>query len=360
MCKKDLFARFSKGISVVLSLALCTAVSACGSPVASNDAAESDTVSPIAVEAEKETGEKTIYKVGITQFAAHPSLDNCREGFIEGMKQGGYIEGENVEFDFQNAQTENAQAVTIANKFVSDNVDLICAIATPSAVATAAAVEGHDIPLVFNAVSEPAEAGLTDESGAPHGNITGVSDKLPSEQQVALIQALLPDAKTVGILYCSSEASSEAQATQFKAYAESVGLGVEIVTVASSNDISSALDTLLPQVDCIQNLLDNTIVAALPLVLEKAHAAGKPVFGSEEEQVVNGCAASEGVNYIELGIQCGLQAAKILDGTPVSDVPIEEVAQSSLSINLESLAELNIEAPQELLDRAALVVEETK
>ena len=295
--------------------------------------------------------------VGVTQFAAHPSLDNCREGFIEGMKQSGYVEGENVTFDIQNAQTDSAQAVSIANKFVSNNAALICGIATPSAVAVATAIEGTDIPLVFNAISEPVDVGLIDRLEAPGGQVTGVSDKLPSADQVALIESLLPDAQTVGVLYCSSEASSKAQAQQFEEAAHAAGLEVMILTVASSNDIASALDTMLPKVDCIQNLLDNTIVSALPLVLEKAHGAGKPVFGSEEEQVVNGCVASEGINYFDLGVQCGLQAAKILDGAPVSDIPVEVIEQSSLTINPAAIEELGLTLPDALRQRAAHIVD---
>lgn len=301
------------------------------------------------------TSEAVMKKVGITQFADHASLDNCRIGFIEGMEQGGYIEGENVEYDFQNAQTDTSQTATIATKFVNDKVDLICAIATPSAIAAANAIKSTDIPLVFNAISEPVDAGLITSFEEPGGNITGVSDKLPSSEQVSLIQDVLPDAKTVGVLYSSSEASSESQANQFKEAAEAAGLEVQIVTIAQQSDIASALDALLPHVDCMQNLLDNTVVAALPLVLEKSNAAGKPVFGSEEEQVINGCVASAGVDYIELGIQCGLQAAAILNGTPASEIPVGLVKESSLTVNEEAMKELGLTLSPELASRATVV-----
>lgn len=304
-----------------------------------------------------QAAEKGSATVGVLQFAPHPSLDNCREGFIEGLRQGGYGEGENLTLIYENAQADMSLAQTAAEKLVRDDCDLICAIATPAAMALAAPTEEAGIPLLFNAVSEPVESGLVDSFEQPGGHITGMSDKLPSEKQVALIQALLPDAETVGILYTTSESNSVTQVDQFTQAAEAAGLKVKAVAVATGNDIASALDSMVGDVDCMQNLLDNTVVSALPLVLEKAEAAGVPVFGSEEEQVVNGCIASEGIDYYQLGVDCGLQAAQILDGAQPGDIPVGVVTEARLTVNAQTLAHYGVELPTELADRAALVGE---
>lgn len=299
--------------------------------------------------------EQAAVKVGIMQFAPHPSLDNCREGFLEGLKRAGYVEGENLKVIYENAQADMSLTQPIAEKLVREKSDLICAIATPAAMACAPATETAGIPLLFNAVSEPVDAGLVDSFEQPGGHITGMSDKLPSEKQVALIQTLLPEARTVGILYTTSEANALSQVEQFRQAAEAAGMDVKAVGVATSNDIASALDSMLGDVDCMQNLLDNTVVSALPLVLEKAESAGVPVFGSEEEQVVNGCIASEGIDYLQLGIDCGLMAASILDGASPADMPIGLVTESRLTVNADTLAHYGLDLPEALKDRAALV-----
>lgn len=291
-------------------------------------------------------------QIGISQFAAHPSLDNCRKGFILGLQEGGYEEGKNINIVFENAQGDMSVVTSIAQKFLAAKFDVVCGIATPVVQGTATVLKGSGIPLVFNAVSDPIGAGLVESFDQPTDEITGVSDQLPIDRELELIRAMLPEAKTIGILYTSSEANSHTQLIQFQEAAPKYGFTIESVAITATADLPNAIDVLLPKVDCIQNLTDNTVVSGLPQILEKANAEKKPVFGSEEEQVVNGCLASEGIDYIQLGKQCGLQAAKILDGIPASQIPVETVSESQLTLNQTVADQLGIQISEEMLARA--------
>ena len=160
------------------------------------------------------------YTIGISQFAEHGSLDNCREGFLEGLKSAGIEEGVNLTVEYQNSQADTGTASTIADNFVSKNVDLICAIATPSAMSAYNSCLDSEIPVVYTAISDPVGAGLADEEGNSVGNITGTSDKLPVEEQLKMIRDLMPDAKKIGILYTTSEANSVSTIKEYKELAE--------------------------------------------------------------------------------------------------------------------------------------------
>ena len=291
--------------------------------------------------------------IGIAQFAEHGSLDNCREGFIAGLAENGFVEGENLKIEYQNAQADMGIANQIATQFVSDGVDMMCAIATPSAQACYNAADGKDIPTIFTAISDPVAAMLAGEDKMPLGNVTGTSDALPVEAQLKTIRAMMPEATKIGILYTTSETNSESQIKVFEAVAPQYGFEIVTSGISTSADIPLALDALLPQVDCLTNLTDNTVVSALALVLDKANTAGKPVFGSEIEQVKLGCVASEGLEYYELGRQTGAMAAKILKGeAKASEMPYEIIEEASLYVNSAAMAALNMTLPEELAARA--------
>lgn len=291
--------------------------------------------------------------IGIAQFAEHGSLDNCREGFIAGLAENGFVEGENLKIEYQNAQADMGIANQIATQFVSDGVDMMCAIATPSAQACYNAADGKEIPTIFTAISDPVAAMLAGEDKMPLGNVTGTSDALPVEAQLKTIRAMMPEATTIGILYTTSETNSESQIKVFEAVAPQYGFEIVTSGISTSADIPLALDALLPKVDCLTNLTDNTVVSALALVLDKANTAGKPVFGSEIEQVKLGCVASEGLEYYELGRQTGVMAAKILKGeAKASEMPYEIIEEASLYVNSAAMAALNMTLPEELAARA--------
>ena len=300
------------------------------------------------------TGAEAVYTIGISQFAEHGSLDNCREGFLEGLKEEGIEEGKNLEIKLSNADSDTGTAAQIAESFVSDQVDLICAIATPSAQATYNAAMNSGIPVIYTAVTNPEEAELAAEDKKPVGAVTGTSDQLPVEAQLKMIRELLPDAETIGILYTTSEANSIYSISRYEKYAEDYGFTLETAGVTNTSEVSLAAAGLLEKVDCITNLTDNTVVSALPTILDQAGKKKIPVFGSEIEQVKKGCLAAEGLDYINLGKETGKMAAKVLKGeAKAEEMDYELLTDSSLYINEEAARNLGISIPEDMKDRAA-------
>lgn len=307
-----------------------------------------DDTTAAAESAENTDGES--YKIGIAQFAPHGSLDNCREGFKQGLEEAGIT---NVEFDEQNAQADMATANQIAQNMAADkDVDLVCAIATPMAQATYNAAQQGGIPVIFTAVTDPVAASLANEDGSPVGEVTGTSDKLAVEAQLQMIRDFMPEAKTIGILYSTSEANSVSAIEEYKSLAGGYGFEIAESGISQAADIPLAAADLASKVDCITNLTDNTVVSNLPTVLDAANKANIPVFGSEVEQVKNGCVAAEGLDYVALGKQTGEMAARVLKGEKASEIPFETITEYSLYVNSEALASLGMEVPAELAEGA--------
>ncbi len=291
--------------------------------------------------------------IGIGQFAEHASLDNCKEGFLAGLAEAGFKEDENLEVSFENAQADTGTAGQIATNFVSNKVDLICAIATPMAQSAFGAAKDTDIPVIFTAVTDPIMAELAKADGTPNGNTTGTSDKLPVEKQLEMIRAILPEAKTIGIMYSTSEVNSVSAIEEYKAAAADYGFEIVESGIATTADIPLAADNLLEKVDCINNLTDNTVVSSLPVILEKATAKNIPVFGSEVEQVKIGCLATVGLDYFDLGKQTGAMAAQVLKGEKkASEINFEVIQEASFYGNTAVADQLGITIPKVLTDSA--------
>ena len=290
------------------------------------------------------------YTIGVTQIAEHGSLDNCRKGFIEGLAEAGFKENENIVIDYQNAQGDPSTATMIAQNFVSKNYDLVCAISTTSAMACYNAAQGTDIPTVFTAVSDPVYAQLVQSLETPGRNCTGTCDALPVEDQLKMIREMMPDAKKIGILYTTSEENSAANLAIYKELASKYDFEIVDYGITSSSDIPLAMDSLLGKVDCISNMTDNNVVNNLDTVLSKASEANIPVFGSEVEQVVNGCVASMGLDYVAIGRQTGKMAAEILSGSNPAEMPVITVNESSLYINSDIMAKYNLTVPDSYKD----------
>lgn len=328
-----------KTIAIMMTAAMVMAMAAgCGSKESSSSDGDNKEAS---------------YKIGIQQFAEHGSLDNCREGFLEGLEEEGIKEGDNLKVEVKNAMADTATNAQIADSFVSDNMDLICAIATPSAQSAYNAAMDKDIPVVYTAVTDPVAAELADKDGNPVGNVTGTSDTLPVEEQLKMIREMMPDAKTIGILYTSSEANSVSAIATYESLVDKYGFTLETKGISQTSEIALATDDLLTKVDCITNLTDNTVVASLPTILEKANEKGIPVFGSEIEQVKIGCLAAEGIDYIQLGKQTGKIAAQILKGEKkASEIPYEIISEPGFYVNTKVAENLGIEVPSDLADSA--------
>lgn len=298
----------------------------------------------------KEDGKITI---GIGQFAEHASLDNCREGFLAGLADAGYVEGDNLEVLFENAQADGGTATQIANNFVAKKVDLICAIATPMAQSSFGATKNTNIPVIFTAVTDPVAAELAKEDKTPNGNVTGTSDKLPVESQLEMIRAILSEAKTIGIMYSTSEVNSVSAIEEYKAAAADYGFEIVESGIATAADIPLAADNLLEKVDCINNLTDNTVVSSLPIILEKAAVKNIPVFGSEVEQVKIGCLATVGLDYYDLGKQTGALAAQVLSGEKkASEINFQIIEEASFYGNTAVAQNLGITLPEDLVSSA--------
>lgn len=296
-----------------------------------------------------------VYTVGISQFAEHGSLDNCREGFIAGLEEAGISEDAgNLKVLYQNAQTDTGTAGTIADSFVSQKVNLICAIATPSAAAAYNAAMDTDIPVVYTAISDPVQAGLLNEDGTNVGNITGSSDKLPVEEQLKMIRQMMPDAKKIGILYTTSEANSISTIATYKELAPKYDFEIVDTGINTIADVDLAAADLVSKVDCICNLTDNTVVEALQTVIDKANAQKIPVFGSEIEQVKNGCVASMGIDYFQLGKETGLMAAKILKGEATAqDTPYISASAAELYVNTAAAEKIGMTLDDSYVSTAA-------
>lgn len=298
----------------------------------------------------KDSSKKTI---GIGQFAEHGSLDNCRKGFLEGLKQEGYEEGKNLKVTYENSQADGGTANQIITNFISNKVDMICGIATPMAQAAYGAARKKDIPVIFTAVTDPVKAELAKKDGSPVGEVTGTSDKLPVEKQLEMIKKVTPNVKKIGIIYCTSEVNSVSAIAEYKAKAGDYGFEIVEKGISAPADIPLATDSLLNDVDCISNLTDNTVVASLPIILDKAAAKKIPVYGSEVEQVKLGCLATVGIDYYELGIQTGKMAAKVLKGDKkASKMNFESITEASFYANTKVAKDLGITIPDDLLSTA--------
>lgn len=286
--------------------------------------------------------------IGINQYGEHASLDNCRVGFLEGLRDAGLVEGEDFTVEYQNAGFDDDIAGDIASSFSAKNVALMCGIATNSAVSCYAAAEDKDIPVIFTAVSDPVQAKLD------QGNITGTSDKLPVEAQLDLIRKLQPDAATIGIIYTTSEPNSVSTIADYQAKAAGYGFTIDAIGVTAQSEVTQAVDTLINHdVDCFSNLTDNNVVGVLASILEKTNDAGIPVYGSEVEQVKAGCVAAAGIDYVALGRQTGAMAAKVLKGeAKASELPYETISEYGIYVNSEALAALSLTLPADVAEKA--------
>lgn len=316
-------------------------------------AAETTAAAETAAAAEAKAAEASLadgdFTIGISQFAVHGSLDNCREGFIEGLAEEGFVEGENLTILSENAQADPGLAAQISTNFAGQSVDMICAIATPTAQSAYSVGRKYNIPVIYTAVTDPIAAELANEDGTPAGEVTGTSDKLPVEQQLEMIRKILPDAKTIGIMYTTSEVNSASTLAEYKEKAPEYGFEIVESGISSSADIPLATDNILEQVDCLNNLTDNTVVSSLPLILSKANAKKIPVFGSEIEQVKIGCLSAMGLDYVDLGKQTGHMAAKVLKGeAKASELNFEVIEEAAFYGNSAVAENLGIAFPEDL------------
>ena len=282
----------------------------------------------------------TTYKIGVLQLTEHAALDAANDGFVKALDDSGI----SYEIEQQNAQNDQSACQTIAQTLVNDGCDLILAIATPAAQAVAGATS--DIPIVGTAITDFAASDLVADNDAPGGNLTGTSDMNPVSDQIDLLQQLVPEAKTVGLLYCTAESNSDIQIAMAKEELASIGLtGVEY-TVSSSNEIQSVVESMVGNVDAIYTPTDNTIAAAMTQVSSIANEAKIPTICGEVGMVENGGLASVSINYEELGYRAGEMAVEILtEGADPAEMPIETMSASECDLvyNQQTADEIGVD-----------------
>lgn len=290
-----------------------------------------------------------VFHIGVNQLVEHAALDASYKGFVDALAEAGYVDGEKIKIDYQNAQGDQSNANTIATKLVNDNNDLILAIGTPSAQAVANATK--DIPILITAVTDPAGASLVASNEAPGGNVSGTSDMTPVKTQIKLLTQLVPTAKKIAVLYSSSEINSKIQVEIAKEAAKEYNIEVQEATVSSTNEIQQTVESLIGKVDAIYIPTDNMIAKAMPTVASVANANGIPTIVGESGMVDAGGLATYGIDYYELGKLTGKQAVKIIEGTATTaDMPIEYIADENMElvINQDVATQLGITIPADL------------
>lgn len=303
-------------------------------------------------------GEKKVPVVGISQFVAHPALDLDYKGFVDQMKAEGFIDGENVRFDFQNSQGDPNMAKTIADKFVADKVDVILSITTPSSQAAAQATKGTDIPVVFIAVSDGVGAGLMPAIGKPTGtNVTGVYSADPIEQQMDLIGEVVPNMKRLGIMFNAGEANSVSNVNRIKEYVQGKGWTVVEATVASSNEVQAAAQSLVGRVDAVFMPQDNTVMSAVQSVIKVCQDNKLPFFTGDTESVKQGALGTVGNDEYDCGRQGAEIVARILRGEDPGKIVPQEIRKRVLLINKKAADAIGLTVPQAVLDRADEIIE---
>lgn len=295
-------------------------------------------------------------KIGISQLVQHPALDAATDGFKQAFLDAGYVEGDSVEFDLQNANGEQATAVSIAQGFASGDADLVLAVATPAAQAAAQAI--LDKPVLFTAVTDAVSAELVDSNAKPGGNVTGTSDVVPDEalqKQFELIQQVAPDAKKVGIVYASGEVNSEVQVEAAEKVADDLGMEIVTKTVTTANDIAQATEAL-GDVDAIYVPTDNMVVNGISSLIQVAEEQQIPVIAAEEGTVQGGAIGTIGIDYTELGRQTGEMAIRILqDGEDPASTPVEFAKELAYVVNPGAAERMGVEIPEEILEQADTV-----
>ncbi len=298
------------------------------------------------------------YKIGITQIVTHAALDACREGFIDQMADEGYVEGENVEYILRNAEGDLSVAATIAEYFVTEEVDLIFSIATPTSQACVSAVEGTDIPVIFAAVTDPVAAELVESLEVPGGQVTGASDWADVEAQVQLGMDIY-QADRLGVIYNAGEVNSVVQVDILKAVKESLGI-TEIVeaTVSSTADVYAAAESLVGQVDAIWEPSDNTVAAAIASVVTVCEDNDIPLFCSDVNMAMGGAISGLGLDYYVNGQTAGELAARVLGGEDPGTIPVATTPMTIIYLCEAAAARMGVTIPAEVLATATEVCEE--
>ena len=290
-------------------------------------------------------------RIGEHQIVAHPALDNDSKGFKVALEEEGFVEGQNVKFDRQNAQGEQPNCAIIAQKFVDDQVDLIHAISTPNAQATVKITK--KIPIVFSSVTDPVKTGIAPKMGKTGTNVTGVSDRWPIELQCKMYQDIMPGAKRWGTIYNPGDVNVTFHIKEMKEAVEAMGAELIEAHISSSSEVMQAAQSLVGRVDAIHITSDNTVVSAFEALVKVCNANKIPLFAGDRDSVPRGAVAAYGLDYFMVGYTAGKKAARILKGEDPGSVPAGLAAGYSLWINMKAAQAQGVKLPQVLVQKAA-------
>ncbi|MDO5439001.1 MAG: ABC transporter substrate-binding protein [Erysipelotrichaceae bacterium] len=323
-----------KIVTILLSIMMILALAACNS---------SSTPTPTSETTPEPTEETKVVRIGVLQLLTHDALDAAFDGFKAGLEEAGFVEGKNVEFDFQNPEGDQSNLATMADHLIAEDLDLILAIATPAAQQLVS-VNDHT-PILATAITDFMGAGLVETNDAPGGLLSGMSDNCPMDAQLNLLLSVKPDVETLGIIYTSSEVNSEIQANQMHEVCASNGIETKIVTISDKTMIDDAMHSFVGEVDAIYIPTDNNIASAMGSVDVVARENGIITLCGESNMVSQGGALSLGVNYFTLGQKTAEQAVAILNGANVAEIPIGFDTTGTVYFNSKTLAELGLELP---------------
>ena len=289
------------------------------------------------------------YKIGVTVIVSHPALESDQKGFEKAIADAGL----EAEYDYQNAQGDMANATTIAQKFKNDNLDLVHAIATPTSQAAVKVIK--NTPIVYSSVTDPVDAGLVKTMGPSGTNVTGISDAWPIERQIELYHQIVPSAKKWGTIYNAGDANSVKSIGWTRDAMKKFGLELVEVTISSSAEVYTGVQTLVGRVDAIYITSDNIVVSALESVIKVANNKNIPLFGGDTTTVEKGMIAAYGLNYFQVGYSAGKKAVLVLKGQDPGTVPSGLTENLSLWINLKAAKEQNVTVPEKFIKMAGKV-----
>ncbi|KRL93561.1 tryptophan ABC transporter substrate-binding protein [Levilactobacillus hammesii] len=302
-------------------------------------------------ESHKEAAQtKEVPTVGILQLLSHPALDAIHKGIIHGLAEEGYHVNKNIKIDFQNAENDQSNLKTMSARFVNEDANAMIGIATPAAQALANA--SSSTPIVLGAITDPKGAHLVKSNTHPGNNVTGVSDQAPLASQLKLIQKIMPNMKTLGIIYTSSDDSATAQYHQFAALCKKEHVRLKAYSIANTNDLNQVSQEMVSQVDAVYVPTDNTVASAMQTLVATATAKKVPVFPAVDTMVKAGGLATLSINQYQLGVTTGKMTAAILKGKKPADTPIHFVRKGEMTINLKTAKQLGITLPDSVIKEA--------
>jgi putative ABC transport system substrate-binding protein len=293
------------------------------------------------------------FRIGILQTTSHPSLDEIREGTIEGLAEQGYIEGDNIEVIFQNAQGDQSLLNTMAGDMVESNLDLLIGIATPAQQALANATS--EIPIVMGAVADPVGAGLVSSLDEPGGNVTGVQNRTPVEDQIELALDAFPEATRIGLLYSSGEDNAAYESQRATEVIESLGAEAVPYTVSNTNELQQMVGSMVTEVDLIYLPVDNTIASAFDVVVQEATQANIPLVPTVDLMIAQGGLLTVGINQFDMGVETGRLSAQLLEGADPATTPVFVMDQGEILVNPDQAETLGVNLPESIVEEAVLI-----